>query len=133
MTTKTYKSPYQLYTTFLLVNGRIQRIQFSDMSADYSTYTTSNESVQKALESNSDFGRYYTLYKTQDEPKHSETEPIPLHLYEKEFPDVRKVNEAVDILVNSYGIERSSLNSSADVRRAASQININFPNLGKRG
>jgi len=137
--TKTYKSSSRNLVLFLTVRGRVRCIRFSDMGATYkySLFTTDDAKTQEALENSKKFNKEFFLLKSSEQEKKptiGEEGPEtvaqqPKRKIEASYPKVKRVQEAVAILEEKYGVEPGTLSKKADVLRVANQYNIEFPDL----
>lgn len=125
---KEYHSPLQNFTTFVNVNGHIKTVKFTKESNGLgSSYTTSNEFIQKALEASSDFGTAYKLVANAKKKEEQSSTPTRKE-YAAEYK-AKTVQKAASILVEEYNIPIEKINSKADVLAFAVELNIHFPNL----
>lgn len=128
---KTYKSFCRNLSIFTTINGRVRCIKFSDMgaTANHGIYTTDKEAEQKALEARKDFGSTFILVGGTQEQKPAATKEEQKKKFDETFPKVTKIQGAIKVLVEKYGISEELLSSKTDVLRQASSLNISFPNL----
>lgn len=139
MPTKIYQCNVKNFTTFLLVNGKTRCVRFLSVSdnSSCSEYITNNAAEQSALEASSNFGVRYKLVRTIDDtvapasatPNGDDAEPAQTPA--KEYPNVKNIQEAVEVLHEEYGVAEESINKKIDVLREAAKLNIAFPNLKK--
>lgn len=139
MLTKIYQCNVKNFTTFLLVNGKTRCVRFLSVSdnSSCSEYITNNAAEQSALEASSNFGVRYKLVRTIDDtaaqisatPNGDDVEPAQTPA--KEYPNVKNIQEAVEVLHEEYGVAEESINKKIDVLREAAKLNIAFPNLKK--
>lgn len=139
MPTKIYQCNVKNFTTFLLVNGKTRCVRFLSVSdnSSCSEYITNNAAEQSALEASSNFGVRYKLVRTIDDtvapasatPNGDDVEPAQTPA--KEYPNVKNIQEAVEVLHEEYGVAEESINKKIDVLREAAKLNIAFPNLKK--
>ena len=139
MPTKIYQCNVKNFTTFLLVNGKTRCVRFLSVSdnSSCSEYITNNAAEQSALEASNKFGVRYKLVRTIDDtvvpasatPNGDDVEPAQTPA--KEYPNVKNIQEAVEVLHEEYGVAEESINKKIDVLREAAKLNIAFPNLKK--
>ena len=122
--TKTYRSRCNASFT-LKVGKTYRRFSFDRLSYGGSSYTTSDEAEQKALENSPYFGKSFFIESIQQE---QETE--------KEAPkaalavvEVNDIEEAREYLMNNYGYSGSSLRSKKAILDAAQEKNIEFTGI----
>ena len=107
------------------------RVSFSPRTSGGSTFSTDSESLIKALESNEMFGRVYRrapecLVEQSPRKKASKT---------SEKQQLTAIDggegwqDAIDHLVDNYGVKASSLTSPDVILKEAAKYNIWFPNL----
>lgn len=65
MITKTYRSKSDISVNVVMPNGKSLHVAFSPVTGGGSTYTTSDERVQKALEGHYRYGKMFKLVSTQ--------------------------------------------------------------------
>lgn len=117
-------------------NGLKMRVDFTNGSTTAygvapATFVTKDELTQNIIEHSEEFksGRIKlirTLVLEEDKkaaPAAADKKPDV-----KEYPDVTKTQEARDILVNNHGVTQP-INSKADAKRIAAELNVSFPNL----
>lgn len=129
---KTYKSFCRNLSIFATINGRVRCIKFSDMGAvaNHGIYTTDKQAEQDALEARKDFGSTFILVGETQGAKHAAAaKEEPKRKFDETFPKVTKIQGAIKVLVEKYGISEELLSSKTDVLRQASSLNISFPNL----
>lgn len=110
------------------VNGTTVYVRFRDMGKriNRGVYVTNDIAVANALESHPDFDKYFFLESGTIEDTKSEPQQ---HIYDKEYPDVHRTQEANKILINEYGVSKDELNSKEEALHIAEKLNILFPNL----
>lgn len=112
--------------TYVLANGRLVTIEFTERSQSdaYGFYYCQNAAVAKALRKHPDYGKVFEEHQTESKPKAAK--PVkPKAVYD----DVKNTQQATQILVEKYGIDKDAINSKADAQRYAKDLNISFPNL----
>lgn len=131
---KTYKSYTRNLCIFETINGRVRCIRFSDVCTNkgYGIYTTDKPAEIEALEKRKDFGTAFVLMdeqKTDVPAAAAGVSAVPEKKFDKTFPKVKKIQEAIKILSEQYNIPEDQVLSKTDVMRQASALNISFPNL----
>lgn len=113
-------------STSMRVNGAIYRIRFVPRDRPYTNgiYAVSDKSLVAAIRKHPYFGTIITekfeeTTTKADEPK----------TYTATYPDVKKSQDAKDILVAKYNVDADKLTSKAAIKEAAEKLNILFPNL----
>lgn len=125
---KRYISTEREKLATIRVNGKTVYVRFRDMGKrlNRGVYVTNNADIADALEKDPNFGKYFFLESGTIETG----EDVPQqHIYDKEYPDVRRTQEANKILINEYGVSKEELNSKEDALHIAEKLNILFPNL----
>lgn len=125
---KIFKCYGRELTVFFKVNKQIKCVRFTDMgtTSKEGVFSTNNEALADAMQKSNQCGRLYYLAsddKKEDEKKPTRQEPIAT------YPDAKRVQDAVKILVEEYSIEEDSITNKSDVKRIAASLNIAFPNL----
>ncbi len=110
------------------INGTTVYIRFRDMGKriNRGVYVTNDSAIATALENHPDFNKYFFLESGSIETTESKPQE---HIYDKEYPDVHRTQEANKILMNEYGVSKDELNAKEDALRIAEKLNISFPNL----
>lgn len=123
---KKYLSTERVKTIFIPVAGEMYSVRFRDMGqkANCGVFVTNDKNVADVLERHPDFNKYFFL-----ESGEVAEEPKPEHVFDKEYPDVHRTQEANKVLVSEYGIDKETLKSKEDALFVASKLNISFPNL----
>ena len=123
---KKYLSIERVKTIFIPVAGEMYSVRFRDMGqkANCGVFVTNDKNVADALERHPDFNKYFFI-----ESGDVEEEPKPARIFDKEYPDVHRTQEANKVLVSEYGIDKETLKSKEDALFAAEKLNISFPNL----
>ena len=121
-----FKSKIRNYSTFVRINGATHRISFRDRGLldSFGYYLCTSDAVACALRHHPAYG---DIIICQDE-EHPAAE-APVRVYDAEYPDVRRTQEANRILAEEYGIDKALLKSKADALAKANELNIAFPNL----
>ncbi|MBO7234105.1 MAG: hypothetical protein J6V13_03855 [Paludibacteraceae bacterium] len=114
------------YSYDVNVKGRSVNIRFRDRGSIYKTgiYTTTDSEIATAIRKSDVFGTVV----------HEEVDRIvvdykPKVDYVAEYAEVTRTQDANKILVEKYGVDKSTLRSRQDALRKAEELNINFPNL----
>lgn len=138
--TKFYRCGLKNFTLFLLVNGKTRCFRFMSVSdnSSCSEYVTNIPAEQAALEASNKFGVRYTLVRTINESAEPVAEgsvanagtPTPTPTV-KEYPHVKNIQEAIEVLSEEYAVEEESIHKKVDILREAAKRNISFPNLKK--
>ena len=128
-TLKIYRSHGPL-SSFVKVGSQAHSVTFHDTGERNNTceFRTSSEALQNALEHSPSFNRSFFLHMEQKE----ETEVSAkkqVHKYDAEYPEVKKIQDAIKVLTEKYGVVDEQFGSKKDVLRKASELNISFPNL----
>ncbi len=112
----------------VLVDGKAVYVRFRDMGKriNRGVYVTNDLQIANALEQHPDFNKYFFLESGTIENTNGEPQK---HIYDKEYPDVHRTQEANKILIGEYGVSKDELNSKDDALRIAEKLNILFPNL----
>lgn len=130
MITKTYKAVSKFSCT-LLVGGVKRHFSFLPFSYGGSTYTTSNEKEQEALEKSRYFGGVFDLVETHDDAHNAvetnldETPEEVENISIKEV-EVADIAQAKTYLVENCGYARTQLRSMASILAAAESKGIKF-------
>lgn len=120
MATKQYKANFLYSVNVAITPGVNKHISFKPTLRG-SMYTTSNEAVQKALESNSAFGSRFFLAEVLEDAKESANEAKPPKRIE-----VSDISEARDYLTRELGVPPSKLRGVKAIKEAALANNVEF-------
>ena len=118
----------------MLANGKPKRVTFDPMSDGGSTFTTSDENLQLALENNSRFNKLYRLEYTYDPDKVEADEEVSEGASasdEDENPKATEVkvgslNDIKEYLATTFEIQRSKLKTREAMASAAKEHNVVF-------
>lgn len=114
-------------STSIRVNGAIYRIKFIPRDKPYSNglFAVSEQDVVNAIRRHPYFGNVIT--------EMVEEGSTPVEIKKKEFsatyPEITKSQDAKEILVNKYKVNNDILINKATIKKAADELNIDFPNL----
>lgn len=102
------------------------RVPFIPLTGGGSYYSTSDEKLQQAIESNANFGKMFIGHEVQEAPV--QEEPA------QEQPKIKQVNvasldDAKEYLAEKFGISRTKLRSKAAITAAAEENNIEFTGI----
>lgn len=140
MVRKVYGSKYYHFSTFVNVNGKVIPIVFKGgfSYANYTKngiYSTCNEDIQRAIESDKRFGReFFLLEGKRDFFGKRKKVNVQVQNTSNEstiVPDVSTVQEAKAYLIQVYGDEASGLRTKDDIIKFANEKNICFLELNK--
>lgn len=89
------------------------------------TFRTGDEELQGLIEGHRWFGENWiaVIEETQDN-RSKEIKPDPLT-----FVDVTDIQGAIDVLVTEFGVKETKLKTPDQVKKAAAEHNVSFPNL----
>lgn len=122
---KTYKA----HTTISIAvknGGKKMRVNFTPYSHGGSVYTTDNEVIQNALEADTRFGVTYVLAYTKGAPKTEvKQEKVKEEPAFKEV-EVSDISEAKQYLVDTFGLKKGKLRSTAAIMSAAEDNGVRF-------
>ena len=114
-------------STQVYVRGKARIITFTPKGRPYShgyLYCSDRDTVA-AIKKHPYFGKYITL-EQDDVPVVDTKKETPS---KKAYPDVRKTQDAKEILQAEYGYAADDIKSKAAALAAAEQVGISFPNL----
>lgn len=122
---KVFISNVQSYVTTIIVDGIPKRIAFEAKGKPYfhGEFITYDEKLANALTHHPQYGEVFSL---QGEDKKVEEEK---RTYNAVYDEVKKTQEAVQVLMDKYNLKKEGLRSKNDVLQAADELNISFPNL----
>lgn len=130
---KTYCVDQSELSTIVLVNGRSVRVNFtggyySGGCRRRATLTTESEELQKAIENDPRYLKTINVYRVDKiqnvEPKMSKKGNY------KVYKLVDNIQDARNILITNHKVDPESLGlSCAEVKNAAENVNVKFPNL----
>jgi hypothetical protein len=125
MTTKSYRSESGTQYTFTIkVDKKKYRLTIGDISKKF---TTSSVEAQKALEATTYFKNGIIVLDSSVTEERNVSESSKQTV--KEFPHVKSVNEAVELLTASpYNAAPDKLRTPDQVRSQAAMRHISFPN-----
>lgn len=122
-TYKKYKSSTGVeYNFYAEVDGEEQFISMSNPGA---SLIVRDMKLAKAIENSNAFksGKIYlehTVGEIEDEDAEENTET-------KSYPDVKNMGDAVDVLMNEYGVSEADLALKKDVLAKAKELGVSFP------
>lgn len=136
---KTYKAIGTQVSLCMLVDGQVRRISFSPVS-NYvagqggSEFTTANESLQKAIESQYEFGRIFYLKDSNGElvtelPEEDNAEDTIEVEDTREHIKVASINDAKLWLIDNKGWEPKGRLTKRAIQDVAASYNIVFEGL----
>lgn len=111
----------------VLSSGKSLHVAFNQSSDGSSSYTTSDEEVQKALERHYRFGGLFRLA-----GEFAEASPaVPSARAAAPAPEAREVRvsdiaAAKDYLAERYGVSRTSLKSQKSIHEQAASLGLKF-------
>lgn len=115
-------------STSMRIKGSVYRIKFTPREKPYNNvgvYATRDTDVINALRKHPYFGSFIT--------EQVDETPAEVQAEKKEFAAsyayVTKSQEAKEILVSKHGADASTLTNKAAIKKAAEDLNIDFPNL----
>lgn len=132
MALKTYTSLYFLFRTSVTAEGKRIPIEFKN-GINFGEYrakgcfSTSNEKLQEAIESDPRFGWEFFLTETKETAGAPEAKPSGNTGTEADA--VSNLHEAREYLVRHYAVERRALNNSEAVQKEAARLGVEFPKL----
>ncbi|MCD8295369.1 MAG: hypothetical protein LUE27_09035 [Clostridia bacterium] len=134
MAAKTYRSGTTVSVNIALPSGRSRHISFNALSNGTSVYTTSDEAVQKGLESHARYGRLFTLVSAANTPKPKAPKQAAGNGADASAKKVIKVpvsdwGTAKDYVADRFGVSRSALKSHAQIVAAAARNGVEFTGL----
>lgn len=154
MVTKIYKASTTISVNIILKNGQNYHIAFLPNSNGSSSYTTSNEEIQDALEHHFRFNELFRCSEVHEEKKKTEKkkqEAPKNEVSEAEEPvneseesenetkeetednlqvvEVADLQSAKDYLADSFGLSRTKLRSKKAIVDAATANGIKFVGL----
>lgn len=115
-------------TLFFKINNHIKSVHFTDMgtTSKEGVFSTDSEALANAMLKSKQSGRLYYLAsgeKKESAPDAPKVEPVAT------YPEVKRVQDAIKILVEKYEIEEDTISNKSDVKRIAHSLNISFPSL----
>lgn len=115
-------------TLFFEINKHTRSVHFTDMgtTSKEGVFSTDSEALASAMLKSKQCGRLYYLAsgkKKESAPDSPNVEPIAT------YPEVKRVQDAIKILVEKYEIEEDTISNKSDVKRIARSLNISFPGL----
>lgn len=122
MSTKIYKAHNNLSVPNL-VNGKISG--YINFTEENHTFRTSDEILQRSLESLPCFQSLFFLYR-EEEAKPEIPNP---NIVVKDYREVIEWQEAKDLLRNNYSVAHQSLNTPANILKKAKEVGVSFSNL----
>lgn len=144
-----YRSRWGMFTTDLLVRGKLKHIVFTTLRLGGSYFVTGDEDLIKAIENDSAYGKDYYLFdkkdpvkpKKDDNPKGAEETKAPEVLEKvkneeqsEEEVTISIVEEVTNIAeareyLKKMGVDYRKLNTPNAISKQALEANIQFPNL----
>lgn len=135
---KTYKSKSFLSISVSMGKMTIQDLQVSDKtvtkdvfkhitfepdSSGYAYYSTDDEEEQKAIEAHPLFNKMFVL---KDAPTSTVAKKAAAVPVEKKEVEVTSAADAKQYLVDTFGISRTKIQSTADIKKYAEQNGVVF-------
>lgn len=122
---KQYRSATVLSVN-VMIDGKYKRhITFDAAACSGSSFTTSDERVQKALEEHYLFGKKFVLVGTIEEPQ-PDDEGNAAPKVEKKQVSVSSLGDAKDYLAENYEISRTKLRTRDAIIKTAEQYGVEF-------
>lgn len=123
MSAKTYKS-FNNLSVPVVENGKIiKRVSFTD---EGNTLRTSDESLQRSLESLPCYGILFKLYREEEV---AEFENLNVGGDLKEYPEITEWPDAKELLRKEYNVSHQSLNTPDNILKKAKEVGVCFPSL----
>lgn len=126
--TKLYKSSAILVLYVRKEDGKGFRLSFDPLTGGGSQFVTSDEKLQKALDSHYDYGKKFYGVEIKEEPK---PEPVATEAENKGPKQITVANldDAKEYLAERFGISRAKMRSKAAIIAAAEENGIEFIGL----
>lgn len=124
-TYKIYKSTTDVeYNFYVKVDGKEH---FVSTNQPGSTLLVRDMKLAKAIEESNAFknGKIYLEHSVGDAPEEID---IPVEKDFKEYPDVKSVGDAQQVLIEHYGVAEEDIPFKKDVLAKAKQLGVKFPN-----
>ena len=127
---KTYSVDAIEWKGLFVVNGALLPITFSGGKQGNgrrvkARYSTSDVSIQKAIESDPRYSKTIFFEVAYEEVKEEKQDEIP----GKKVYNFKKLQEAVNVLITEYGEKPSNLTNKTRILEAAKKHQIVFPNI----
>lgn len=124
--TKRYITTRGNLNTFVTVNGKPVRVRFVSRNNREGFFSTSDETLQAALENDKDFGRKYSL--SGETVIADDRKPADI----TEIKTVTTWQQAKEFLnAKPYGVSLRSLSTPEKIKKAAQSRGLSFPCLAE--
>lgn len=132
MIIRTYGSIYKKLSLLIPYKGTTKRIDFTGSLRNGGLYTTSDNKEMKAIEAHR---KYYSkeifIYSEdvvigEDNVVVEKVVEVPVKEVEPKVYYVKRINDVVDILVESYGHKSTDVNTKAKIKVLEQKYNIKF-------
>lgn len=100
-----------------------KHITFEPDTTGYAYYSTADETEQKAIEAHPLFNKMFVL---KDAPTSTVAKKAAATLVEKKEVEVASAADAKQYLVDTFGISRTKIQSTADIKKYAEQNGVVF-------
>jgi len=120
---KVYKSSTGVRYNFLLNKGNGQQVMVMFRGSNKS-FQTKDDELQSLIEATGYFkdGNIVVVSGTSDnEAKNVKSDPVV-------YTDVTEIQQAIDVLVEDFGVKKETLKTPAAVKKAAESAGAVFPN-----
>lgn len=109
------------------IDGHIRYFHFTakDAPFTYGYLYVYNPREVAALKKHPKYGQVFWIDQEDEVIEVVETPKVQL----KEYPDIRKTQDAKEILKNEYNYPTENIRSKVQALEAAKELNISFPNL----
>lgn len=100
-----------------------KHITFEPDTTGYAYYSTADETEQKAIEAHPLFNKMFVLKDAPTSTVASAADAVPV---EKKEVEVASAADAKQYLVDTFGISRTKIQSTADIKKYAEQNGVVF-------
>jgi hypothetical protein len=130
---KTYQSKTGVQYTFPVFSADKKLTEWVNFRGAENLFETEIEWLQKAVETGSrfkngeiGFAPWQAAPEKGGDAKQTAAPPKPAG---GEYPGVRDINAAIEILVQAFGVERDMLQTIEGLKAAVKKFDVRFPNL----
>lgn len=122
-------------TTFVVIDGKKVSVHFKggcyNAGIRYKAkLSTTDERLQKAIESHSQFNKTIFLDDAFEiAEKREDVKEVVTEGGIKQYPLIKRVADAKDLLYKEYGISLLELTNKLKIKEAAASVKVEFPNL----